>query len=586
MLTRMPASGARPPNILLILADDLGLCDLGRGGAPGAHTPHLDALAESSVQVARFRTASVCAPSRAMLLTGRHHLRTGVWGVHGGQDYLDRGEELLPQILARHGYATGMWGKWHNGHTEGYLPWQRGFDEALMLDLYRHRDPGGRLNGETRSFPGRWADDVIVEHAIAFIQGHREQPFFAYLPSMTPHTPLGAPDELVADFRAKGCRAKVATLRAQVAMLDAAIGRLLAALDRLGLADDTIVLFLSDNGPACNEESFDDADRSQRDPGSLRGWKGDLWENGVRSPLFIRWNRCLAPGLRDGDAWLYDLLPTLCNWAGVAPAGRPLDGLDLGRWLDGGSAPDRPGCTWVLPAVPPVPGRSNEQRTMLDEYRPLAAATMPPSEQVSAAYEGSWKLLRRPGIGFGDLSNWLANLDRDPGERVNRIAEDPATAQRLAGRLDDWWREIGSEPGAFRPPAFVIDALRNSEVRACAPLRLDGALRNDGFALCGWDASGTSAVWSVEVVRGGPVTVRTHWKGIPPGGLALELSASGAVVRGTVAGDGGIAWDAPLTLDAGPATLSLTVADPVGTASLLRLELLPATESTPPSHAP
>ncbi len=578
----------RPPNIVLILADDLGLCDLGRGGAPGAQTPHLDALAGSSVEIARFRTAPVCAPSRAMLLTGRHHLRTGVWGVHGGQDYLDRGEELLPQILARHGYATGMWGKWHNGHTEGYLPWQRGFDEALMLDLYRHRDPRGRLNGAARSFPGRWADDVIIDHAIAFIESRREQPFFAYLPSMTPHAPLDAPNDMVADFRAEGCRAKVATLRAQVALLDAAVGRLLSALDRLGLADDTIVLFLSDNGPACNEGVFDDADRSQRDPGRLRGWKGDLWENGVRSPLFIRWNKRLTPGLRDGDAWLYDLLPTLCGWAGAAPAGRPLDGLDLGSWLDGGPAPERPGCTWVLPAVPPVPGRSDAQRAVLDEYRPLTAAALPPAEQVSAAYEGPWKLLRRPGIGFGDLATWLVDLARDPGEQVNRIAEAPATAQRLAGRLDAWWREIGAEPRAFHPPAFVIDALRTSEVRACAPLRLDGSLRNNGFTLLGWDAPGASAVWSVEVVRGGPVTATTHWKGRPPGGLTLELSASGAVVRGTVSDDGGIAWDAPLTLDAGPASLSLTVAGSAAAAALLRLELLPATGShpVPTSHHP
>ena len=150
------------PNIILIQADDLGFCDLAIHGNTFAETPALDNLAKNGMQFSNFYVNSVCAPTRASLLTGRHFLRTGVSHVHGGKDFIHLEETLLPEALKENGYVTGMWGKWHSGKTAGYFPWQRGFDEAYMAQLYKHENSRGYLNGELVEHQ-KWASEVITD---------------------------------------------------------------------------------------------------------------------------------------------------------------------------------------------------------------------------------------------------------------------------------------------------------------------------------------------------------------------------------------------------------------------------------------
>ena len=187
--------GSRP-NILLIQTDDMGYDDMSFNGRKDLETPHLDKLASQSVRFTDFTVASVCAPSRAMLLTGRHFLKTGVAGVHGGHDFINLDETLLPELFKEAGYATGMFGKWHSGKTDGYFPWDRGFDEAYMAKLYQYFPSEGRYN-DVAVKEQRWSTEVITDYGIDFIRKHKDKPFFAYVSYFDPHGLWRAPEEKV-----------------------------------------------------------------------------------------------------------------------------------------------------------------------------------------------------------------------------------------------------------------------------------------------------------------------------------------------------------------------------------------------------
>ncbi len=560
------------PNIVVVLVDDTGACDLGFYGNPDAETPRLDALAWESLRHEAFCVTPVCAPTRAAFLTGRHHLRTGVSHVHGGKDYLSRGERTVAEVLGAAGYATGLWGKWHNGITEGYLPHQRGFDETLRLQLYRHRDPVGTLaSGEKREFDGRWADDVIVDHCLDFARRCGERPFFGVVASMTPHGPLDAPADVVARMEARGMSPRLARLHGQMSGLDAAVGRLVDGLRNLDAGGrETAVVFFSDNGPAMFENAFTDADRERRNVLRWRGWKGDVWENGVRTPLFVHWPGRFAPGDVAQPADVTDLLPTFAAWAGaeLLEDQRPLDGRDITPLLDGERLADKPIFHWVHPAIPPVEGAAwAEQRERLDEYRPVQPrekAHMAARDQVMAIRRGAWKLVFNgdanrdadPGMHLGDLID-------DPREVCNLRDERPGVVARLSEELERWWEDVRDEGAAFRPPRLVIAAEGVAFLRATCVSRHSPGLRNGVGVLAGFGRAGDVAAWDLESQRSRSVAPVLEWgdaNGLPVG-ARVRLECSGSVIEGLVRGGGGLAWDGNLCVDAGPTTLELRVVD-------------------------
>jgi arylsulfatase A-like enzyme len=554
----LPAT-ERPPNFLVIQCDDLGWDDLGLHH-PLVATPRIDALGRESLRFTQFTVNPVCAPSRATFLTGRHFLRTGVSHVHGGKDFLHPDERTLADHLRAAGYATGLWGKWHSGMAEGYFPWQRGFDEAYAADLYRHRTTRGQFNGTPVEHAG-WADAVIADQAINFITRHRDRPWLAYLPTLTPHSPFDAPDEFIAPYRAHGdLSPALATLWGMVSHLDHQIGRVLDALDRLGLANNTVVLFFSDNGPAHEGSRLSDEDRRVRKVAGLRGWKGDLYENGVRSPLFIRWPGRLDPRVIDTPLDHVDLTPTLLDLAGAAPVpdALPLDGRSFLPLLTRHAV--APGATppyhifnyahrgWLRSGPPysldGIPG----------EYRPVPAderATLSLAAQSLSVREGSLKLVLNPDYPDHDAPAprvALYDLATDPGETTDVAEVRPADRDRLLAALTAWWGDVRREPHAFTPPTFTLVG-PTPRLPANAPTTLHGAVFNTVVGLKGFARPGDAAHYRVRAPVAGRYRAALIWNPAPPAGANWLL-------------DGQPADQAEITLAPEPRDLVLTLVTP------------------------
>ncbi|MEX2581540.1 MAG: sulfatase-like hydrolase/transferase [Verrucomicrobiales bacterium] len=345
------AAADTPPNILLVMTDDQGFGDISSHGNPWIETPNMDRVATEGARFDRFFVEPVCAPTRAALLSGRYPTRTGVHGVTRNLEVM-RGEEVTIAELLRDeaGYATGCFGKWHNGAHWPHHPNAQGFDTFVGFcggHWNEYFDPVLERDGEPFQARGFIAD-IVTDEAIAFMRlsAEKTEPFFCYVPFNTPHTPASVPD---ADWRRWRNASEPGDpfTRAMYALcenIDANLGRLLEALDSLGIAEDTVVLFLTDNGP--NGKRFNDG---------MLGRKGSEMEGGVRVPLFVRWPGRIEPEtVIESNAAHIDILPTLCAFAGVEdPDGEtlPLDGVDLSSLLLGGGEglPERYFYTWRNP---------------------------------------------------------------------------------------------------------------------------------------------------------------------------------------------------------------------------------------------
>ena len=325
------------PNVLLILTDDQGWGDIGSHGNPKIDTPNLDRLAAEGARFERFFVSPVCAPTRACLLTGRYSLRTGTHGVTRGYETMRSSEITIAELLRDAGYATAAFGKWHNGAHWPEDPHGQGFDafggfcaghwNNYFDPLLPHPPPHAptRIEPLLPAGPARvegYIADIFTDAAVRFIGDRKDgpDPWFCYVPYNTPHWPAQVSDELYEKYAARGLNPQTAAAYAMCENVDRNVGRLLAALEAWGLGDDTVVLFLTDNGP--NSDRFN---------GGMRGRKGSCHEGGVRVPLFVRYPPRIEPGTVVGrNAAHVDLLPTLCELCGVEPpADRPIDGRSL-----------------------------------------------------------------------------------------------------------------------------------------------------------------------------------------------------------------------------------------------------------------
>lgn len=332
------AQAATRPNVVIFLADDAGWGDYSRNGNSQVRTPHIDSLARDGVTLDRFFVCPVCAPTRAELLTGRYHPRGGVRGVSTGQERLDLGERTVAEAFKAAGYATGAFGKWHNGSQWPYHPMARGFDE-----YFGHTSGhwGEYFDAPLEDRHGRmvrtrgYIVDICTDRALDFIDRNQAKPFLCYIPFTTPHSPWAAPEQDWQRFKDKPItqhatladQEDVNETRCALAMVenqDWNVGRVLSKLDALGLRENTIVLYFSDNGP-----------NSWRWNGGMKGRKGTTDEGGVRSTCFLRWSAKLPAGHTVTQiAGAIDLLPTLTSLAGVSRVGdKPLDGRDLSPLL-------------------------------------------------------------------------------------------------------------------------------------------------------------------------------------------------------------------------------------------------------------
>ncbi|MEO1583784.1 MAG: sulfatase-like hydrolase/transferase [Planctomycetota bacterium] len=346
---------AEPPNLVVIIADDLGYADVGFNGCEDIPTPSIDRIAAEGVRfTSGYVTAAVCGPSRAGLITGRYQHRFGSSlnptvdpSVPNG---VPRDERTIAEMLKPAGYDTMAVGKWHLGTFPGLRPRERGFDEfygflsgghnyfpenLTLEDLSEVRQKWGWYrtkllhNGE-RVGTDDYLTDELSDAAVEFIGRDRESPFFVYLAYNAPHTPLQATEEYLSRF--PGLEGDRRTYAAMVSAMDDGIGRVLDALDRRDVADNTLVVFLSDNGGAKNNASSN---------GALRGWKGDLFEGGVRVPFAMRWPAELPAGVDYDEAMTsMDIAATIVVAAGPEAAAaldpsKPLDGVDIRPYVRG-----------------------------------------------------------------------------------------------------------------------------------------------------------------------------------------------------------------------------------------------------------
>jgi len=492
------------PNVLIILFDDLGYDDLGIHGNDIIETPNVDAIAESGVQFDNFYVNPVCAASRASLLTGRFFLRTGVSHVHGGKDFLALDETTLGDVFSENGYNTAIWGKWHTGDAYEYYPWQRGFQEAFKARLYKHRNAEGEFNGEPVSTQ-KWADEVIADYATDFLQRHREEPFFAFVSLLAPHTPLDAPEDVVQKYIDKGLSKNLATLYGMVDYSDQQLGRIFNTLEETGLDENTIVLIMSDNGPAVNRRQLSDKDREIRYVNNYRGHKGDIWENGVKSPLFVKWGDNLRKRTIEELVDITDIFPTLLDLTGIThEPKKTLDGASFKNILiDDFRKKEKVTFNYSNKAWPP----SNEPYDpdgKYEEYRPVLKDTLNPWRQVISIRTPRYKLMRNPGI-EGNFNTpdsvVLIDMKKDPKETTNIVDQHPQVVEELNDSLLNWYENILQGNNSYKAPVMHLRPNSPTEIKATSLADLSENLLNTVTAVKKWGHQNDRAEYLIDAPR-------------------------------------------------------------------------------------
>ena len=446
---------ARRPNVLLIITDDQGYGDLGCHGNPVLKTPCLDRLHGESVRFTHFCAGPVCSPTRAGLMTGRYHYRTGVVDTYAGRAMMDPRERTLPEMLGAAGYRTGIFGKWHLGDNYPLRPVDRGFQESLVHfgggisqpsdpEFYERKntyfDTVLSHNGKLEKAAG-YCSDVFSDAAIRFIRENREVPFFAYLAYNAPHTPLQVPDSDAEPYVAAGLNPDLARFYGMLTNMDRNIGRVLAALEDSGVARDTMVIFLSDNGG----QSMGKAERFNA---GLRDWKGSVYDGGLRVPFWVRWPAALTAGLESDRI---GLLPAMRDTAAAK------------SWPD---------------------------RTLFFQWH---RGDVPVAFKNCAARTQRWKL-----VNGAELYDMIA----DPGEKKDLAAEHPDVVGQLRGEYEKWFADVGAARG-YDPVRVRVGNDRQNPVTFS---------RQDWRGSEDWSRKENIGYWEIHVERGGDYSIAVDFE--------------------------------------------------------------------------
>jgi len=447
------------PNIILIIADDMGYGDFGIFNDQISCTPALDALVDEGIVLTQhYSAAPVCAPARAALMTGRYAQRTGSIDTleARGLDRLRLDETTMADVLGGAGYATGLIGKWHNGALDRrYHPQSRGFQEFVGFQggwnpYYRYRlDRNGAIEYGERD---RYLTDVFSDAAIDFIERHQSAPFFLQLAYNAPHFPLEAPDAIAQKYVEKGFSLGVSLLYAMIEVMDAGIGRINEKLGELGIADNTILIFTSDNGPALGDwNGFS----QRRFNYGFNGGKGNTFEGGIRVPLIMRWADGLNGGRRSSDMTHFtDWFPTLLKLAGVdMPAELAIDGVDVTPVLRGESVGIYPQRFWQWNRYVPVSACNAAMRDGdWKLLRPLIKEAMAVSPQDTAhdhavkyGPENYDDIAREPEVSQSipdPPPALLFNIADDPFERNDLAARHPQKVAAMEAALERWFVDV------------------------------------------------------------------------------------------------------------------------------------------------
>ena len=523
---------ATPPNLVVFLADDAGWGDYSFSGNTQVATPNIDSIAKGGISLDRFFVCPVCSPTRAEFLTGRYHPRTGVKGVSTGQERLNLDEKTIADAFSDAGYATGAFGKWHNGSQWPYHPMARGFDTYFGHSSGHWGEYfDAPLEDEGRMVKTKgYIVDVCTDKALAFIDQNKDQPFFCYVPFTTPHSPWAAPEKDWARFKDKPIT-QTATVanqeiadetRCALAMIenqDANVGRILTKLKELGLEENTIVLYFSDNGP-----------NSNRWTGGMKGRKAQTDEGGVRSVCYLKWPAKLPAGHTVPQiAGAIDLLPTIANLAGVKRVGdKALDGRDLSPLL-------------------------------------LKEATEWPDRRIFSTWASNISV--RTQTHRLDNTGQLFDMVNDPGQTTPINAREPGLAAELSAAVEAWRKEMygpdatapskakgkggkaKGNPNAVDPRPlpvgyreFPITMLPARDGEPRGRVQRSSKAPNCSYFV-NWTSLEDSLVWNLEVVTTGRYEVAIDYTcPLPDAGATVELRFGESRLTGKVAPG----WDPPL----------------------------------------
>lgn len=484
MIVFVPALFAqkhRKPNVIIILSDDQGWGDLSISGNKNISTPNIDNLAKTGATLDRFYVSPVCSPTRAEMLTGRYHVRGGVNDVSNGGERLNLDETTMANVFQAAGYATAAYGKWHNGGQYPYHPNARGFKDFYGFcsgHWGNYFDPVLEHNGEIVKGNGYMIDD-FTERAMSFIDAHKNEPFFLYLPYNSPHSPMQVPDAWWNRFKNKKLTMTSGRAdeekdftKAALAMcenIDWNVGRIVTQLKNLNLDDNTIIIYFSDNGP-----------NGWRWNGRMKGKKGTTNEGGVRSPAFIRWPQHIKPGIKILPiAAAIDLLPTVTALAGInwQPL-KPLDGVSLKPLL--------------------LQQKNNWKDRLLFSY--WKGKTSVRSQQYRLDDEGR-----------------LYDMKSDPGQQKDITAQQPKIANQLKTAVTTWKQNVLSElpPKDERPFAFAHPAAQYTILPAGDGTPHGNIKRSNKYPNCSyftnWTSVTDSITWQLNALESGSYNVALYY---------------------------------------------------------------------------
>jgi len=428
------------PNILLIITDDQGYGPVGRHGHPWLKTPNQDELFDRSIRFERFMASPTCAPTRSALMTGRHPMRNGITHTILERERLTLDATTLPQTLKAVGYTSGIFGKWHLGDEDAYLPQARGFDESFIHGAggigqkydcscadapnNQYFDPYIRHNGKFVKTKG-FCTDVFFSAAIQWMDKKRtgDKPFFAYLATNAPHAPYIAPPSNIKRFKELGFSDSHAGFYGMIENIDENLGRLTAAMESMGLLENTLIIFMSDNGmagiPGKKDNSIGQTPDGKdlfRYNANMKGMKGSVDEGGVRVPFFVRWDGKIEAGRSISHVVAHlDVFPTLARLAGAKLPNDQVEGRSLLPLLTDSNA------TW-------------EDRYLFDHKGRWPTGSEPNDHE--------WKdfTVRSSQYRLVD-GNALFDMIADPGQTKNCIDQHPEVAESMRQAYDQWWKQ-------------------------------------------------------------------------------------------------------------------------------------------------
>ncbi len=509
------------PNILLILTDDLGYGDLAINGNTITDTPNIDKLGYDSLRFESFHACPVCAPTRASLLTGRDAMKAGVWHVHGGRDFMNMDETTIAEVYRDNGYKTAMFGKWHSGKTRGYLPYDRGFEESYMSTLYRHKDNLTDHCGKLDVIEG-WTTETLTDLATDYIKQNKDEDFFLYVPYLAPHEPWHAPEEIIQKYRDKGCSDGLSRCFAMVDHLDINVGRLLSALEESGIADDTIVIFMSDNGPI-GSTTLPDAVLTQeemlmRNPQHFRGNKGTVYDNGTHVPFFIKWGDKIRTGVTNELAYVADIFPTLLELCGITEykTTNPIDGISFTRLFKDGEKQDTERLFFNSKHDANWDGKKQEWDVLPDK----SILKFEQQDQHQCVRNTQFKLVAH------GASYMLYDIINDPCETTDVSNAHPELCERMYNALREWFCDLIKENRCFNIPKFNIGykAEKNSFVPMYAPAEIGGNVVAGSHASSDWKSANDYQINNIDVMTEGNYSVN----------LSADIMADDLVIAVTV----------------------------------------------------